>query len=254
MIDILLLAIVGGVAFMVSNDGAWSAGATFVCVLVAGLLAMNFFEPLAVWLTAMSPAWGHRWDVVALVGLFTVLVFGLRTISERLAPTYIQVDGWVDQAGRWAFGAATGYVTMAFLLTALHTAPLPREFLGFTPERANLGGMLAPDRQWLGFVQYVTEKSFARYDRNIGFDADNKALPHAFDGSYLALGDGANPYPNTIWPSFPMRYAMRREMLSGGAAPVVPMTPVRPAPGPSGPSPGAVGGGGGGGGGAAPTF
>src|SRR5262245_628429 len=204
MIDILLLAILGGVTFMVANDGAWSAGATFLCVLVAGLVSMNFFEPLAVWLTGAVPTWGYRWDTICLIGLFGGFVFLFRTISERLAPTYIQVDGWVDNVCRWLFGGATGYVTMAFLLTALHTAPLPREFLGFRPERANLLNMWAPDRHWLGFTQYVTEKAFARYDRNIGFNKENKPLPHAFDGTYLPVGDAANPYPNSIWPSFPM--------------------------------------------------
>jgi hypothetical protein len=251
MIDLILLAIVGGVAFMVSNDGAWSAGATFLCVLVAGLLAMNFFEPLAIMLSGAVPDWTHRWDAISLVGLFIALVFLLRILSERLVPTYVQVPGLVDQIGRWVFGAAAGCVTMAFLLTALHTAPLPREFIGFKPERKMMFGF-APDRRWLGFTQYVTEKAFARFDRNIGLSADNKPLPHAFDATFFLVGDQTSPYPNTIWPSFPMRYAMRRDMLYGGAMPVAPVAPAPrpgPAPGPGGgPRPAPVGGGGAGGG------
>ena len=242
IIDIILLAIVGGVAFMVSNDGAWSAGVTFVCVVVAGLLAMNFFEPLAIMLSAAVPNSTHRWDSICLVGLFIALVFLLRLLSERIAPTYIQVNGLVDQAGRWVFGAAAGYVTMAFLLTALHTAALPREFLGFKPERKNLFNMVAPDRQWLGFTQYVTEKAFARFDRNVGVSKDSKPLPHAFDATFLPVED----YPNSIWPSFPMRYAMRRDMLFGGAAipqPVAPAPRPAPAAGGGGPAPAPVGGG-----------
>ena len=47
---------------------------------------------------------------------------------------------------RWTCGLATGYVTVAFLLTALHTAPLPREFLGFSGEKKNFFGIGA-DRQ-----------------------------------------------------------------------------------------------------------
>ena len=119
---------------------------------------------------------------------------------------------------------------MAFLLTALHTAPLSREFMGFKPERNNFFGM-APDRQWLGFVQYVTEKPFAKI---IGQDPDTKQLiAHAFDGRYQLLGDKTAAYPNTIWPSFPIRYAMRRERIEnnqgGGGdapAPVPQMVPV----------------------------
>jgi hypothetical protein len=248
LIDLILLAVLGGVTWMVSNDGAWSAGCTFVCTILAGLLAMNFFEPLSILLTGAMQEWAYRWDMVALVGLFVGFVFLFRVLSERIVPTYIQVPAMVDQGGRWAFALATGYVTMAFLLTAVHTAPLPREFLGFRPERPNFFGV-APDRQWLGFTQYVTEKSFARFDRNIGIGASNKPLPHAFDAEYIPipLGDGST-YANTIFPSFPIRYAMRRGGAPVAAAPAA-VQPPRPAP--VQPTPG---GGGPAGGGSAPGF
>jgi len=242
LFDLILLAILGGVTWMVSNDGAWSAGVTFLCTLLAGLLAMNFFEPLAILLTGAMSEWEYRWDMVSLVGLFVGFVFLLRLATERFVPTYIQVPAMVDNVARWAFAFGTGYVTMAFLFTAVHTAPLPREFLGFRPEKAMFWG-LAPDRQWLGFTQYVTEKAFARYDRNIGYSG-TKPLPHAFDAEYLPipLGDG-NTYSNTIFPSFPIRYAMRRGGAAvAAAAPALP--PPRPAPAPAPATPGGTGGGG----------
>ena len=204
MIDILLLAVVGIVAYCVASEGAWGAGFTFVSVLLGGLLAMNFFEPVANYLEytiAGSAEWAARWDVISLVGLFAVFTLGLRLLSDYLAPTFIPVHPLVHEIGRWGFGVLAGYVTMAMLLTALHTAPLPREFLGFTPERNNFLGMAAPDRQWLGFTQYVSEKSM-RGGR-------------IFDGPRLKIGDA----PNEIWPSFPIRYASRRAGLAGGAAP-----------------------------------
>lgn len=237
MIDLILLAIVAGVAFMVSNDGAWNAGQTFLSVLFAGLIAMAFFEPLALQMTKVYAEWSDRWDMVALVGLFVGLVFAFRMGLERMAPTYIQVPGFVDNIGRYGFGLATGYVTMAFLLTALHTAPLPREFLGFRPERANLFNVAAPDRQWLAFTQYVSEKSLARYDLGVQVSG-LMTTPHSFDGRFEVVGDPASPYANSIWSSFPIRYATRRGILygttAGGAAPAAaaprPVAPVPVAP------------------------
>jgi hypothetical protein len=235
MIDLILAAILVGVTYVAASDGAWSAGVTFLCTLLAGLLAMNFFEPLAILLTGAMPEWNYRWDMISLLGLFIALVMAFRMSSERLVPTYVPVPALVDQIGRWAFAFGTGYVTMAFLLTALHTAPLPREFLGFRPERVNLFNLAAPDRQWLGFTQYVTEHAFARYDRNIGFRG-TRPLPHAFDATYYPVGDPANPYPNDIWPSFPIRYAMRRDILSGAvAAPAATPATPRVVPVPTGP-------------------
>jgi hypothetical protein len=225
MVDIALVAVLGIVTWMVANDGAWSAAITFLCTLLAGLLAMNFFEPLAIILSGFLREWDSRWDMISLLGLFAGFTFGLRTITEQLAPTYIQVPGWVDNGGRWLFGAATGYLTAAILLTALHTAPLPREFAGFQPERLNLFNIAAPDRQWLGFVQYVTEKPLARFDVAA---SGQPGVPHAFDGKHELVGDPAVNYPNQVWPSFPMRYAARRDMLAGVMAAVPSPPPVIP--------------------------
>jgi hypothetical protein len=250
MIDLILIAIVAGVAFMVSNDGAWNAGLTFLSILFAGLIAMNFFEPAALLLTRTYAEWSDRWDMVALVGLFIALVFGFRMGTERMVPTYVQVPGFIDTIGRYAFGVAAGYVTMAFLLTALHTAPVPREFLGFKPERMNFLNFAAPDRQWLAFTQYVSEKSLARYDLGVQVSG-LLTTPHSFDGRYEVVGDAASPYANNTWSSFPIRYATRRAQLygtvSGGAA--APAAAPAPAPRPVPVAPA-----GGGGNSAAPGF
>jgi hypothetical protein len=238
MIDIILVAILGGVTWFVASEGAWTAGTTFICVLLAGLLAMNFYEPLTLILAKSLPAQEARLDMIALIGLFAGFVFLFRFAAEKFAPTYVQVPGMVDNVGRWLFSFATGYVAMAFLLTALHTAPLPREFFGFKPERANLFNAVAPDRQWLGFTQYVTEKAFARYDVAPQTGAP-VGTPHAFDGQYMAVGDAAKPYPNLIWASFPIRYATRRAQFSGGGVTTLqPTAPVRPVAPPGGGSPG----------------
>lgn len=237
MIDLILLAILGAVTWFVASEGAWTAGVTFLCTLLAGLVAMNFFEPLASYLASVLPAYDSKMDMVALLGLFGGGIFLFRLAGERMAPTYVQVPAMVDQVGRWLFGAATGYVAMAFILTALHTAPVPREFLGFKAERANLLGVVAPDRQWLGFTQYVTEHAFGRYDLGYLVGAP-PGTPHAFDAPYFQVSEGGTTYSNFHWPSFPIRYAMRREQFGlGTAAPSgtpAPVVPVAPAPRPAG--------------------
>ena len=139
MIDIACLVVVGITVYCVSNEGLWGAVHTFLCVLLAGLMAMNFFEPMAGFLDGIAPpAYKSYMDIIALLGLFIGLVFALRMGSEHLTPVYIGLPSTLDQVGKWAFGAATGYLTMALLLTALHTAglatlthtPSPMGFLG----------------------------------------------------------------------------------------------------------------------------
>lgn len=172
----------------------------FFSVLLSGLLAMNYFEPLAESLQGMYPSWGYRFDFIALTLLFAVFVLLFRLLTIYILPNYIEIHTYAYEAGRWGFGLLTGWVTMAFLLTSLHTAPLPREFLGFRPENKNFFGAVAPDRQWLGFVQFLSEKNLARF-----------GAPRIFDGRQ----ENVLGVQNTTWPSFPIKYASRRGQDTG---------------------------------------
>lgn len=225
VIGLMLVLIIAVVTWCVASEGAWGAGLTFLIVLFAGLLAMNFFEPLANALDGIGP-WMYGFsDIVALVGLFTLFVFLGRLACDNISPTEIEYDARAYQAARWVFALGTGYTTMALLLTALHTAPLPREFLGFTPERDNLFDTAAPDRQWLAFTQYVSENILS--------------TGSVFDGPSFTVPET----DQKIWPSFVIRYASRRQDLSGprkgvtaaGGAPVPAGSPG-PAPPARGPA------------------
>lgn len=243
MIDLLLLVVIGLVTWCVASEGVWGAALVFLCTLLSGLLAMNFFEPLAVLLSSYLPNdYKNHADSVALVGLFTGFVFALRMSTERIAPVFITLPDMAESIGRWAFAAATGLLTAAILLTAVHTAVIPREYLGFKAEGPTFFG-LNIDRRWLGFTQYVSEKSLANF-RFV--NEKNELIPHMFDGPYFAVGDPNAPYPNKVWPSFPIRYAARRSGFGGAAQPVV--VPVARPVGPAG------GGGSPGGGQASPGF
>lgn len=207
MINFLLLAILIGVTYFVALEGPQGAAVTLFAVLFSGLIAMNFFEPLAMFFSANfmgSFEWQHRWDVIALLMLFAGGVTLIRLMGDKLFPTYAEVSGMLYELSRWGLGLVTGYVTMSILLTALHVAPLPREFMGFTPEGQNFLGIAAPDRQWLAFTQYVSEGSM-----KIGGTA------RIFDGAEYP----AKPTDLTsqrVWSSFPIRYAARREMYTTG--------------------------------------
>jgi hypothetical protein len=209
MIDILLVVILGVVTWCVASEGL--VGATQLCVIVilSGLLAMNFFEPFGGLLEAALPAGAGKWaDLVALLGLFGGLSFLLRILAERVGPGFPDAPQLLYETGRWGAALLTGYIAMAIVCTAVHTAPVSRNFWGFTPERANLFGVMAPDRQWLGFTQYVSEKSLSKW-----------GTPNVFDGPKTRLGNPGDPYDNEVWSSFPIRYATRRERFAAASAP-----------------------------------
>ncbi|MBA3313244.1 MAG: CvpA family protein [Planctomycetota bacterium] len=242
IIDFLIVAVIALITWCVASEGAVEAGTTFFAAVLSGLLAMNFFEPLADLLDDMSFV-GDRADMLALLGLFGVLLTLMRFGAEYLAPTFIGLQGIAYDIGRWGFAFLTAYTTAAILLTALHTAPLPREFWGFQPERNNLFNVVAPDRQWLGFVQYVTEKPFSRTQRIDDPRFGLLSVPRIFDGRTAyhwgldALGSAkveaearrasttggapnarelAEAATRIVIPSFLARYADRREQFGGG--------------------------------------
>ena len=204
MIDLVLILIFAGVTWAVAGEGPWGAVLVFISVVLSGLLAMNLFEPAAEMLQGIlgTYEWQLRWDIVAFLGVFSLGVWGLREATDRIMPTTLDVAGLVHES-RWLFGAATGYAMVAILLTAMHTAPLGREFIGFRPERSNLFDTVAPDRQWLGFTQYVSERVFRSGSNGPIFDgAEFPRIPE-------------DPNSIQVWSSFPIRYAQRRELYAG---------------------------------------
>lgn len=212
-IDIILLIILAAVTWSVASEGMWGAALTSLIVVISGLLAMNFFEPVAGFLESFGSSmwWRSHCDIFALLGLFAVSVGVLRISTDRISPRFISSDRLIYGLGRWGGGLLAGYVTMAFMLTALHTGPFPRDFWGFTPERRNLLGAVAPDRQWLGFTQWVSEES-------LKWPGDGKV----FDGPQtfrVPTREGIGPRKNTTWPSFIIRYATRRQQLASGIFP-----------------------------------
>lgn len=234
VIDVILLGVVGGLTFMIAQDGPWNAILTFFAVIFGGLLAMNFYEPLAVILGKQSAWMETRADIISLLGLFSLFVFLIRLGLDHIAPTNLELPDVAYKIGQWGFGFATAYVTMAILVTSLHTAPLPRKFLGFTPERKNFVGVTSPDVQWLGFTQYVTEHVFARRMRS----ADGLTRYRSFDGKTEVFPDR---HEVDVLPTFIIRHASRRTRLSGQVAASAPAPTPLPPPGPGGAGGGRVG-------------
>lgn len=225
MIDILLILIFALVTWAVAGEGPYGAALVLISIVLSGLLAMNLFEPAAEMLQGImgSYEWQHRWDIVAFLGIFSLSVWGLREATDRIMPTTLEVAGLVYEF-RWLLGAGAGYAMVAILLTSLHIAPLSREFIGFRPERSNLLDTMAPDRQWLGFTQYVSERVLRAGPNGPIFDGaafpilDTNSAESVAYPELVRSPEGQKLTEVKTWSSFPIRYAQRRELYSGSDA------------------------------------
>ena len=66
MILACCIGIIGVITWLLSTEGIWGAASTLLCVVISGLLAMNFFEPAALYLTFFVPALAERYPTLQL--------------------------------------------------------------------------------------------------------------------------------------------------------------------------------------------
>jgi hypothetical protein len=179
LLPALMFLILFACVAMCYADGLWSNAVRLINVVTAGLLATNFFEPLADWLDGMQPTYTYFWDFLSLWGLFFLIMGVMRLLTDSVSKVKVRFLKIVDRIGSGAFALWIGWVMVCFTLMTLHTAPLSRNFMfeGFQTGNENrmiLG--LAPDRQWLSFMSRMAQGAFCRSELN-DFDPNATFLP-----------------------------------------------------------------------------
>lgn len=203
--DIAFLLIFVSTAFFVSRKLIVDAALAFLTLLVSSLFAITTFEPIAEWMrqTLFSPSdiavTIYLWFTVLMV-MFFLSAFGIAWCMQIVLPKPPELTGRVDAIGSWGLGLLSGYLLGAFLLTAIQTWPAPRDLWGcLAPEAHRRSGLIvrmAPDYQYLNVVDYTCGRAVAV----TGAD-------WTLDGPVFSPG-----LKKGRWESFPVRYAVWREL------------------------------------------
>ncbi|MGZ3302556.1 MAG: hypothetical protein ACXU95_12245 [Isosphaeraceae bacterium] len=162
VIDLVMAFLILLLTYALSSEGLWGAALMFFNVVFGGLIAFNFYEPLAKLIDSTGIGWGFS-DTLSLLSIFCVSVMLLRMTTETLAPAMVRFPVPVYHAGRVFFALATSLVTMAILVLAFHTAPVHKKIFGAIDYKYKPPFGMGLDHQWLGFFQYTTGMIFARY-------------------------------------------------------------------------------------------
>jgi hypothetical protein len=135
---------------------------TMTCnVFLAGLVAFNFWEPIARELGSVfaDTFLAGSEDCLCLLLLFALTLGLLRLCANSLAPSQPEYHPVVQQGGAAVCGLITGYLISGFLVCAIQTLPLPENFLNFEAKvQADASGqkaktrLLPPDRVWLALM------------------------------------------------------------------------------------------------------
>ena len=159
---------------MIFSEGLWSATISLINVITAAMLATNFFEPVATFLTNQATGLTFFWDFVAVWAVFIISLVVMQLITGFLSRYRVRFKKPVDIAGGVFCAAWIGWIMMQFTLFTLHVSPLGKNFLAgsFQPEpTARMFFGLAPDRNWLAFMHTMSESgSLTRGSKDHVFD------------------------------------------------------------------------------------
>lgn len=189
MFTFLLILIFFASFAMLFREGLWTNAVTLINVVTAGLIATSMFETVADWLDGLLPSYTYLWDFIALWTLFCVCMIVFRAITDALSKIQVRFRQPVEITGGVVMAIWVSWVVVCFTTMTFHTAPLARNFLfgSFQPapdSRMFLG--LAPDRQWLSFVQTVSKGSFStRPPEGVDENADGDAYVFDPGGEFI---------------------------------------------------------------------
>jgi uncharacterized membrane protein len=168
LLTFVSILIMFAVAYAFLREGILTACVMCINILLAGLVAFNFWEPLA--RLADPPLngtfMGGYEDALCLLILFCVTLALLRVATNALSPSMVVFPPAVQRGGGFAFGLLAGYFVAGFLLCTFQTLPWHENFMFFEPgidrEKDNaLRRFLPPDRVWLSLMYQAGRYSFA---------------------------------------------------------------------------------------------
>lgn len=179
MLGFLTIIVMGAVTYAFWRQGVLPAFAMMCNVLLSGLIAFNFFEPIAAELDPMfAGSFLHGYeDSLCLIVLFCLALMILRWLANALIHAHIEYNAVLQQGGAVLFGLLTGYLVAGFLVCVAQTLPLGEHFLQFEARMdsqaagAKLRRFLPPDRVWLALMHRASETSLS-WDGDAPFDPD----------------------------------------------------------------------------------
>ena len=188
---------------MLWNEGCWSNILTMINVLLAAMIATNYFEPMATWIEGFSDgmlSYTYLWDFLSLWGLFFLAYGILRTFTDQLSKTRVRFKMPVEHGGRVFFAGWAAWIFVSFASMSLHVAPLAavplRGSFAETPDDSVFFGF-ALDRHWLALMQ-------SRSRHALSHKGGSDASDHPDDNERLVF----DPHSEFIF-----RYHSRRETL-----------------------------------------
>jgi len=187
-------------------QGLWSNAVTLINLIVAMLIATNFWEPICDLIESFGAgSFTYLLDFVVLWFLFVFSFVFLRLFTDLLSRTRVKFEMPVEMTGRSLLAIWNAWLLVCFTAFSLQMAPLnnPTPLGAWSAPNSSVFLFLPADRFWLRFMQSRSRGALARGNfSGESHPDDAEANLEAFD-----------PYSE-----FPLKYRDRREKYSQAEA------------------------------------
>ena len=201
-------------------QGLWSNAVTMINLIIAMLLATNFWEVISTALENGTILFGieieflklgsftYLLDFIVLWFLFVFFFVFLRLITDLLSRTRVKFEMPIEMGGRSLLAMWNAWLVVCFTAFSLQMAPLNSVNPLGAWETPNQSSFLfvSPDRLWLRFMQSRSRGALAR-----GHFSQSPYSQHADD-------QAANVEAFDPLSEFPIKYRERRAKYQNAEA------------------------------------
>ena len=192
--DLGIVVLMAGMTYALMSEGLWGACLMFFNALFAGMIAFNFYEPLAQ-LVATNVSFAAVYaDAVSMLLIFVVSLILLRVTTDSLAPSMVRFPPPLYHLGRVVFALGGAAVTVGILLLALEASPVQKKVLGYIDYKAEPPFKMGLDRRFLAFFQYSTGYTFSRFGSGYPDTEFRNTFVFDREGMWLLNHQQARPY------------------------------------------------------------
>ncbi len=209
------------IATSVWLSGFWSGVITLINLILSGLIATSFYNPLALGFARRSPnvESGAIAEFLAIWLLFVLSFLLLRIFAELLTRHHLVLETWTDLIGRTLVAPAVSLVFCSFVLFTFHLAPMPIEGWWHDYFDRGSGGFgLSLDRGWGGYCRYASQGPLSEnrwmgptlaYAGRVYNDGGEEQVDFGI-GKNLRIPTGVRFSPRVLPPLDDLRRAMAR--------------------------------------------
>jgi len=127
---IVILVLVGAIAFYHYTQGFFSASFSAIISILAAAVALGYQESLVS--SLLQGKFADDANAIALVVLYAVTYFGLRVLFDSFVPGNIRLPVLVDKIGAGAMGVVAGIFGAGIVAIAAQTMPFGPSIAGYS--------------------------------------------------------------------------------------------------------------------------